>query len=114
MLPVERKSEMKRRRNFPLLPSLPSVGFIGHLFFRGKMLFCSHADLRISLRRLRAGQRNPRSLIELERRKMPALRLGKDFQEIFHVCRFRRERGFIRQQWWRSFLRRRLPLPLIF
>jgi len=46
-------------------------------------LSCIHADLRISLREMRAGQRSSRPFQRLEGNQMPALRIDEAFQEVF-------------------------------
>lgn len=49
-----------------------------------------HADLRVSLREMRAGQRNPGALHRLAGHALSALRFDETGQEIFHVRRQRR------------------------
>jgi hypothetical protein len=83
--------------------------------FSSHRLSYPHADLRISLREVRARQRNPRPLQRLEGHGMPALRLKEIVQEIFHVRpgqRWFHRRTIIRQRRRRTLLRWRLPLPL--
>ena len=75
-----------------------------------------HADIRISLREVRARQRNPRPLQRLEGRGMPALRLEEIVQEVLHLRLGHRRhdhRQFIRQR-RRTLLWRWLQLPLNF
>jgi len=85
------------------------------LNFSPRRLFSIHADLRISLREMRARQRNPRPLDGLEKDRVSALRLEEIVQEILHVCRrvrrFRK-RGIIARQRRRPLLRRGMRLPL--
>jgi hypothetical protein len=56
-----------------------------NLSFWRNGLLSFHADLRVSLRKVRARQRNPRPLQRLEGRGMPAVRLKEIVQEIFHI-----------------------------
>jgi hypothetical protein len=87
------------------------------LFFRSKKLPLVHADLRISLRKMRAGQRSPRPLQRLERHRLSALRLNQIVQEIFGLRLRRRGRSFHatvgRRERRRWLLRRALPRALI-
>lgn len=48
-----------------------------------------HANIRISVRKMRERERNHCSFGGLERVRMSSLRLKKAFEEIFHI-RFRR------------------------
>ena len=79
-------------------------------------IISTHADLRISLREVRARQRNPRPLDGLEKHRVSALRLEEVVQEIFHLrLGWRRRRSSVRQRRQRaSLLRRQLPRTLSF
>lgn len=92
--------------------------FLPLRFSEGLPIF-SHADLRVSLRKMRKGQRDSRSFERLERNSMSALRVHFADEEIFSVC-FERQRELPRRQqargrrwrWMRPLLRRRAPPPL--
>lgn len=76
------------------------------------LLLCRHADLRISLRKVRTRQRDSGALQQLGRDEMPALRLDQTGKEILHVrlcnCRqhqhssnpqLHRHAAFLRHVW---------------
>ena len=56
----------------------------------GGRLVLKHAHLRISLRSVREGQRNPGALQPLEREQVPALRINKALEEVLGLCLVRR------------------------
>jgi hypothetical protein len=62
----------------------PASGATG-LRFSARGLIYGHADLRISLRGLRTGQRSLGAFDRLEIREVSALRLGQVGEKIFHV-----------------------------
>ena len=86
------------------------------LRFKRRRLLYPHANLRISLRSVRARQRDSRPVLRLEGNQMSAVRLTEDFQEIFHLRLGWRGRSTFRQTQRvgrrRSLLRRRLPRAL--
>ncbi len=79
----------------------------GLRFLSGR-LFCLHADLRVSLRQLRAGQRDSGPDQQMEGDQVPALRLGKAFQEAVGVCGFRGGHASVRDASLRRQQQRRL------
>jgi len=100
---VEFVPKLARQESRPTV--VPRLRFLPH------RLFSLHADLRVSLRKVRTRQRNPRPLQRLEGNGVPALRLKKVVQEIFHVRlrQLRRQRFAVgKQRRWRL-LRRALP-----
>jgi len=85
------------------------------LFFSAKGLILLYANIRVSLRKMRKGQRTSDPLDGLEEFGMPALRLKEVIQEIFHL-RCRRWQSFTLHWHWRrrTLLQwRRLRLSLI-
>jgi hypothetical protein len=83
------------------------------LSFSQAALFSFHANIRISLREMREGQRDSGSFERLEGRQMPGMRLDEARKEILHL-RFS-QRGWQRAncaetRGWR--LRPRVWVPL--
>jgi hypothetical protein len=100
---------------FPKAPGVPpSSDRVSHLSFLNAALFSAHADLRVSLRKVRERQRNPHPLQRLERRQVPPMRFHEAREEIFRFrfrqCRARRCRAGQRRRWR---LRQRLWLRKI-
>lgn len=92
-----------------VLPDAPSACSLSFL----SVQVCSiYADLRISLREVREGQRDLGPLKRLERDKMPTMRLAKAFQETVSICVINRQRSgsvvlhgqaeFMRDVWHRK------------
>ena len=94
----------------------------GLRFLSGR-LSCPNADLRVSLREVRRGQRNPGPFQQMERDQMPELRIGEAFQAVICVRLLRRRqpaqrqavvqgRRFLRPRFlrqWRLLWRREAP-----
>jgi hypothetical protein len=88
-----------KRRWGALLPKLKSYTPIcvprawlttldSRLRFRASALFCLHADLRVSLRKMRTRQRDSCPFQRLERHQVPAMRLHEAREKNFDL-RFR-------------------------
>src|ERR1035438_4644746 len=80
------------------------------LRFLSDRLFCRYADLRVSLRQVRARQRDPGPFQQVEGDQMPALRVSQAIQDALGVRLLRRRQPAQRQavvQWPRR-VRQRL------
>ena len=98
---------------FPAAVSRGAPPQTAPLKFSAGPIVLPYANLRISLCRMRTGQRNPPPVIRLERHEVPALRFNQASQEVLHLCRVRcRQTVLQRKIWWQPRLRRRLQLPL--
>lgn len=101
-------------------PSGPDPNSRGLRFFENWVSW-QYADLRVSLREMREGQRAPGALQRLEGHGVPALRLQAAVQEVFGLCLGKRRRlpgsGLRnRRRRGRRMLRRRLlrrPSPAL-
>jgi hypothetical protein len=81
-----RRSERSFRRQ------RPDGGRPWFLSFLHVQLSSFHADLRVSLREVREGQRNPDSIKGLEGNEVPPLWIAKAFEEVVGVCVIERQR----------------------
>jgi|GEM_PF-4512125 len=87
-------------------------GLVWRLRFLAAALFSNYADLRVSLRKMRKGQRNSHSFQRLERHEVPAVRFYEIGEEIFDLRLSERgqHRGRAGQE-GRRWMRRRVRVP---